>query len=81
MNNTEALYGFFRWLADSPRVYHIGGGYHGGDVHAALAAFCAVNELPYLEEGWQQACKLPTGTVKGVTQSQAKEGYVDASSK
>ena len=75
MTTTEALYSFFMWLADQPRTYMIGGGYHGGDVHMALARFCKENELPYLEDGWQKKAKLPSITSISMSKSAAKRGY------
>ena len=75
MTNTEALYSFFKWLAGQPRVYQIGGGYHGGDVHGALASFCETNNLPYLEDGWENKAKLPQSEPKTLSQGQAITGY------
>ena len=79
MTNTEALYGFFRWLADQPRVYMIGGGYHGGDVHMALACFCKENDLPFLEDGWETKAKIPSKITTGMSKGQAQRGYRDVS--
>ena len=75
MNNTEALYSFFKWLADQPMTYMIGGGYHGGDVHMALACFCKDNDLPFLEDGWEKKARIPSSPITSMSKEQAKRGY------
>ena len=56
---TEALYGFFSWIIKGSRKHILGGGHHGGMLHSELANFCEVNNLSYLEDGWESNVVLP----------------------
>ena len=59
MNPTEALYGFWDWIAQSKAKFWIGGGVHGRQLHSALAQFCKENVLPPLTGDWPDHVKLP----------------------
>lgn len=76
MTETEALYGFFNWIASSKRKYRFGGGAHGGDLYGCLAKFCEENNLPYLEDGWEKKIKIPRISNLVVSpRSIARKGY------
>lgn len=59
INATEALYGFWDWICDAPQKELIGGGHHGAYLRGQLANFCEVNDLPHLEDGWNNKIVFP----------------------
>ncbi len=59
MSPTVALYAFWDWMCDDPAHELIGGGHHGAHLRNQLAMFCEVNDLPYLEDGWDKDVKYP----------------------
>ena len=59
MTQTEALYGFWDWISKSKAKHVVGGGFHGRTLRLALAKFCEENDLPSLEDGWQDNVKQP----------------------
>ena len=59
INQTESLYGFLSWIVNDSRRHTLGGGFHGGALHVELASFCEANNLPYLEDGWEENVVFP----------------------
>ena len=64
INQTEALYGFLKWLRDSPRKELIGAGHHGGNITHDLANFCNANNLPDLRDGWFEKVVFPERDIR-----------------
>ena len=59
MNATEALYGFWDWMTQSKAKHLVGGGFHGRNLRLALERFIEENDLPLLEDNWQENVKFP----------------------